>query len=101
MRQQMKLHRQVRDMRKPRQVDSAALSAAAHQLIDQGRTQTQVDGYALSARVVRFWHGESLLEIDVAGPGMTSSSQSKVRRRLGAEDLPVITQYMRGALGSS
>ena len=101
MRQQMELHRQVRDVRNPPQVDSAVMSAAAHQVIEQGRTLMQADGYALSARVVRFWHGESLLEIDVTGPGMTSSSQSKVRRTLGAEDLPVITQYLRSAFGSS
>lgn len=67
----------------------------------QGRTLIQVDGYALSARILRFWHGESLLEIDVTGPGMTSSSQAKVRRSLGDDDLPMIIQYLRSALGSS
>lgn len=101
MREQMELHRQAPEARGPEHVDSVAVSAAAQQLIDRGRTLMQVDGYALSARILRFWHGESLLEIDVTGAGMTSSSQAKVRRSLRDSDIPMLIQYLRSALGSS
>ena len=52
----------------------------------------------LTAHLVRFWRGESLLEITVAGAGAQSSSMSKVSRRLTTEHEPILAGYLTDTL---
>src|SRR5664280_827622 len=50
-----------------RPVDPSITSHAAHELIERGTTTMHVGNRELIAHVVRFWRGESVLEITVAG----------------------------------
>jgi len=79
-------------------VDPAVTSAAARQLIDRGRTTLPSGDRELTAHVVTFWHGESVLQIAVDGPGIGSSSMSRVSRKLTAEHQQILTSYLTDAL---
>ena len=54
--------------------------------------------HEMTAHVVRFWRGESVLEITVAGAGARWSSMSKVSRRLTTEHEPILAGYLTDAL---
>jgi hypothetical protein len=81
-----------------RPVDPSITSHAAHELIERGTTTMHVGNRELTAHVVRFWRGESVLGITVAGAGAQSSSMSKVSRRLTAEHEPILAGYLTDAL---
>jgi hypothetical protein len=81
-----------------RPVDQSITSHAAHELIERGTTTMHVGDHELTANVVRFWRGESVLEITVAGAGAQSSSMSKVSRRLTTEHEPILAGYLTNAL---
>ena len=81
-----------------RPVDSSITAHAAHELIERGTTTMHVGDRELTAHVVRFWRGESVLEITVAGAGAQSSSMSKVSRRLTTEHEPILAGYLTDAL---
>ena len=81
-----------------RPVDPSITSHAAHELIERGTTTMHVGDRELTAHVVRFWRGESVLEITVAGAGAQSSSMSKVSRRLTTEHEPILAGYLTDAL---
>ncbi|HEY5180729.1 MAG TPA: hypothetical protein VIJ07_13335 [Dermatophilaceae bacterium] len=81
-----------------RPVDPSITSHAAHELIERGTTTMHVGNRELTAHVVRFWRGECVLEITVAGAGAQSSSMSKVSRRLTTEHEPILAGYLTDAL---
>ncbi len=58
----------------------------------------RVDDRELTADVVKFWRGWSVLEITVDGAGVESSSMCKVSRRLTTEHEPILTRYLTDAL---
>jgi len=79
-------------------IDPALTGAAGNQLIEQGRTTIRVGERELSAHIITFWHGDSLLEIDVHARDMSSSSRVRVPRRLSVQHLPMLTEYLTDAL---
>lgn len=56
-----------------------------------------VGNRVLPAHVVKFWRGESILEITVEGVGVQSSSMSKVSRKLTTEHEPILTRDLADA----
>lgn len=84
---------------RPPDLDPAVTATAGDQLIELGRTTLHWEGHDLSAHIVTFWHGDSLLEITVRAPdGRSSSSSTRVPRRLARSHLPMITAYLTDAL---
>jgi len=81
-----------------RPVDPSITSHAAHELIERGTTTMRVDNRELTAHVVTFWHGESVLEITVDGAGVQSSSMARVSRRLTTQHEQILTRYLADAL---
>ncbi len=79
-------------------IDPAVTAAAATQIVEQGRTTIHWGGRELSAHVVTFWHGDSLLEITVHAPDRGSSSTARVPRRLSVEHLPMLSESLTDAL---
>ena len=81
-----------------RPVDPSITSHAVRELIEGGTTTMHVGDHELTAHLVRFWRGESVLEITVAGAGARWSSMSKVSRRLTTEHEPILAGYLTVAL---
>ena len=81
-----------------RPVDPSITSHAVRELIEGGTTTMHVGDRELTAHVVRFWRGDSVLETRVAGAGAQTSSMSKVSRRLTTEQEPILTGYLTDAL---
>ena len=81
-----------------RPVDPSITSYAVRELIEGGTTTMHVGDRELTAHVVRFWRGDSVLEIRVAGAGAQTSSMSIVSRRLTTEHGPILAGYLTGAL---
>ncbi len=90
-------HLEARTRRGP-DIDPAMTGAAGNQLIEQGRTTIHVGERELSAHIITFCHGDSLLEIDVHARDMSSSSRVRVPRRLSVQHLPMLTEYLTDAL---
>ena len=90
-------HLDARTRRGP-DIDPAMTGAAGNQLIEQGRTTIHVGERELSAHIITFCHGDSLLEIDVHARDMSSSSRVRVPRRLSVQHLPMLTEYLTDAL---
>lgn len=98
MRAQAETGRREFDGVSRRPVNPSITAHAAHELIECGTTMMHVGDHELTAHVVRFWRGESVLEITVAGAGAQSSSMSKVSRRLTTEHEPILAGYLTDAL---
>ncbi|MDQ2756463.1 MAG: hypothetical protein M3Y71_07855 [Actinomycetota bacterium] len=80
-------------------IDPVVTAAAGSQLIELGRTTIHWGGRDLSAHIVTFWHGDSLLEISVHASGrIPSSSTTRVPRGLSVQHVPMLTQYLVDAL---
>ena len=73
-------------------------SHAIHELIERGTSTMRLDNRELTAHVVKFWRGESVLEITVDGAGVQSSSMSKVSHGLDTEMERILTRYLTDAL---
>lgn len=69
--------------------DQEALARMADELVATGRAA--LPG-GISARVIRFWRGDSLLE--VTSRGGRSRSCTRISRRLGPEDRAEIAAYL-------
>lgn len=81
------------------EVDPAVTAAAAHQLIERGCAAIQWSGLDLRAHIVTFWHGDSLVDITVHGAdGGSSSSTTRVPRRLSAQHEPMLVQHLNTVL---
>jgi len=103
--EQMRAHAETRrrDARPSRraEVDPAVVRAAGNDLIEQGTTTVRADGREMTAHIVTFWHGDSLLEIAVHGSGRDRSSTTRIPRKLTPPDLPMLTAYLTDALQAS
>lgn len=80
------------------EVDPAVVRAAGNELIEQGTTTVRADDLEMTAHIVTFWHGDSLLEIAVHGSGRDRSSTTRIPRKLTPPDLPMLTSYLTDAL---
>jgi len=78
-------------------VDPAALSQAARDLLTQGWATLGTSPHLRHARVVRFWHGDSVL--DVTDETGRSRSLARIPRKLGPEHEAVLTDYLATHLG--
>ena len=78
-------------------VDPAALSQAARDLLTQGRATLGTSPRTVHARVVRFWHGDCVL--DVTDETGWSRSLARIPRNLGPEHEAVLTGYLAEHLG--
>lgn len=54
---------------------------AARQLLEEGTTQLVFDGWKVDARLVRFWRGDGVVEIDTRWTGGSGRSLSRLRRQ--------------------
>lgn len=78
-------------------VDPAALAQAARDLLTQGWATLGTSPHLVHARVVRFWHGDCVLDVtDEAG---RSRSLARIPRHLGPEHEAVLTGYLAEHLG--
>ncbi len=80
------------------EVDPIVVRAAGNDLIEQGTTTVRADGREMTAHIVTFWHGDSLLEIVVHSSGRDQSSTTRISRKLTPSDLPMLTAYLTDAL---
>ncbi len=80
------------------EVDPDVVRAAGNDIIEQGTTTVRADGREMTARIVTFWHGDSLLVIVVHGPGRDQSSTTRIPRKLTPSDLPMLVAYLTDAL---
>jgi len=80
------------------EVHPAVVRAAGNDLIEQGTTAVRADEREMTAHIVTFWHGDSLLEIVVHGSGRGLSSTVRIPRKLTPPDLPMLTAYLTDAL---
>lgn len=64
------------------------LRQAAERLLPEGHVGLLLDGRTVEARVVRFWHGDSLLETETHGPDGDGTTRTRIPRR-AAPDLVV------------
>lgn len=87
----------ARTLRGP-DIDPELMRVAGNQLIERGRTTLSVGECELTAYVVTFWRGDSLVHIDVRGPGQSRSSTSRVPRKPSVRHLPMLTQYLTDAI---
>lgn len=91
-------HFDARAHRRP-DIDPAVTAAAVNQLIELGRTTIHWGGRDLSALIITFWHGDSLLEITVDASDLSpSSSTARVPRGLSVKHIPMLTEYLISAL---
>lgn len=66
-------------------VPSAAVRAAAQRLVRDAAAELTVGDRRLEARVIRFWRGDSLLEVSTTARDGTSSSRVRIPRRPGVD----------------
>jgi hypothetical protein len=79
-------------------VDRVAIARAAWDLISKGAASIDEGELApLHARVVSFWRGDGVLEIDAAG----SLSRTRIPRKLGPEQEGVLLTYLAMHAGNS
>jgi len=93
--------RQTREKADPRPVTAAdrlAIARAAQDLIDTGTAAITDGSCMLRARVVRFWRGDAVLEVEHAGGGRTLT---RIPRTLGPEHADMLIGYLSRHLGGS
>lgn len=76
------------------------VTTAAQQLMDRGRTTFRSGERGLSADIVPFWHGDSVLHISAHAPNRGFSSSSRIPRNLIDQHLPMLVSYLADALHS-
>jgi hypothetical protein len=64
-------------------VPSAAVRAAAQRLVRDGAADLVIDDRRVETRIVRFWRGDSLLEVETTARDGTRSSRIRIPRRPG------------------
>jgi hypothetical protein len=74
------------------------LRAAADRLVEDGRARLQLGGIDVDARVVRFWRGDSLLEIRHRRPGGEGESRTRIPRQPPPE---LLADYLAHAAATS
>lgn len=73
------------------------LDAAVQELLDHGTTVIAIPPAVLSARIVSFRWGDSVLEIDVcsgANTGVTSGSRTRLGRQGAGEQAGILRRYL-------
>ncbi len=76
---------------------SAELRAAAEQLQRSGETSLRLAGCAIAARVVRFWRGNSMLEITARSDTWSAESHTRIPRDPRRLDRDVLVHYLANA----
>ena len=78
--------------------DGRAIAQAVRDLIATGAAAITRGPFVLQARVVRFWRGDAVLEVDYAGGGR---SLTRIPRTLGPEHADMLSDYLsRNPAGS-
>lgn len=77
---------------------SLEVGTAAQQLMDQGKTTLRSGECVLSANIVTFWHGDSVLHISVHATNRAFGSSSRIPRNLTDQHLPMLASYLAEAL---
>ncbi len=73
------------------------LTNAAEQLLDHGRTTIRIVEGELTANIVTFWHGDSILHISVHANDRDYSSYSRIPRRLTGRHRSMLVSYLSDA----
>ena len=67
------------------EIPPSQVQEAAQRLLHDGASSFRHDDRSIEARIIRFWRGDSLLEVATTAPGATSSSTTRIPRRPGAD----------------
>jgi|GEM_PF-5171535 len=79
------------------------LDHAVRELQEQNTTIVAIPPAVLSARIVRFRRGDSVLEIDIrkdTGAGVTSGSRSRLGRQGKEDEGETVKRYLANALAT-
>lgn len=76
------------------------LTNAAEQLLDQGRTTIRIVEGELTANIVTFWHGDSILHISVHANDRDYSSNARIPRHLTGRHRSMLVSYLSDAVHS-
>ncbi len=78
--------------------DRREIAQAVRDLIATGAAAITLGRFVLQARVVRFWRGDAVLEVDHAGGGR---ALTRIPRTLGPEHADMLTGYLARYPGGS